>query len=128
LRDPEKAKRFLENYIRGDQASHSGIDDDLKKLKEIILYSDKDVSPYFDSERVNKVIKPLIKLLKVQNPKGYSDSQLQAINIAAKQRLSIIQGPPGTGKTEVVQAISFLFSTLNENSIKAFKAQQAMEK
>ena len=105
--------------------------DILKQRKKIIIEENKlvfDYLVYYDEINVAKVISKIlvnskndyeinnidnaIKEAMEKNKIEYSDKQLEAIEKALKEPISIITGGPGTGKSTVIKGIVDAYSSL----------------
>lgn len=105
--------------------------DELQQDKKIVIENEKDVFDYEiynDELRVSKAISQILKndkndydinkipeaideVMKINNIE-YSPKQIEAINKALIEPISIITGGPGTGKSTVVKGIIEVYSSL----------------
>lgn len=105
--------------------------DELQQDKKIVVENEKDVFDYEiynDELRVSKAISQILKndkndydinkipeaideVMKINNIE-YSPKQIEAINKALIEPISIITGGPGTGKSTVVKGIIEVYSSL----------------
>ena len=75
-----------------------------KTISEILVNSNND----YDYNDIDKAINEVMKKNNIQ----YSDRQIEAIDKALKEPISIITGGPGTGKSTVIKGIVDTYSSL----------------